>query len=101
MSSDITDGSDLNQRRVYNKQERAAINLFKEKYMEATTSGARKTIAQLDIFPSLFNYWKSIGKVYDAKKTRMKSNVCLILIFQIDIYIYTGSTPMAPEYMAS
>ena len=81
MSTDTTDNEASNeiQTRVYNKQERAVIDKFKDKYLEATTSSMRKTIAQLEIFPALFNYWKGIGKIYDNKKTRMKSNVCVTL----------------------
>ena len=81
MSTDTTDNEASNdiQTRVYNKQERAVINKFKDKYLEATTSSLRKTITQLEIFPALFNYWKGICKVYDNKKTRMKSNVCVAL----------------------
>ena len=78
MSTDTTDNEASNdiQTWVYNKQECAVIDKFKDKYLEATTSSMRKTIAQLEIFPALFNYWKGIGKVYDNKKTRMKLNVC-------------------------
>jgi hypothetical protein len=78
MSSDITDSEDIapNRKRVYDKHERAVIDVFKDKYFEAKTSTSRKVIAQLDIFPALFNYWKSIGKVYGKKQTRMKSDVC-------------------------
>ena len=71
MSTDIPD----NQHRVYNEQERASIDVFKNKYMEATTAAARKSIAQLEIFPALFNYWKSIGKVFSTEEIKMRSNV--------------------------
>ena len=81
MSTDTTDNEASNdiQTRVYNIQEHAVIDKFKDKYLEAMTSSMRKTIAQLEIFPALFNYWKGIGKIYDNKKTRMKSNVCVAL----------------------
>ena len=52
-------------RRVYDKQERAVINLFKNEYMEATSPSARKLVCQLNIFPALFNYWETIGVVLD------------------------------------
>lgn len=42
--------------RVYNQQERAAIDPFKDDYLNATTPAARKAIAQVHIFPALFNY---------------------------------------------
>ena len=63
------------QHRIYDEQERAAIDVFKSKYLEATTSACRKTIAQLDIFPALFNYWKSKGLVYANEDLKVKSNV--------------------------
>lgn len=47
--------------RVYNDEERAVINPFKTEYMETTTPGQRKAIAQGQIFPALFTYWSSIG----------------------------------------
>ena len=78
MSTDITlVGSNLtgSLKRVYNEQERAAIDIFKDRYMEATTPANRKTLAQLEIFPSLFNYWKSLGKVYSKRKIQKKSDV--------------------------
>ena len=34
---------EMNQHRVYDEHERAAIDIFKDKYMEATTSAGRKT----------------------------------------------------------
>jgi len=94
MSTDITDNEDfsLNQHRVYNKQERAAIDVFKDKYMKATTPEARKTIAQLHIFPALFNHWKNIGKVYNKKKTRMKSDVSFLTISNIKCNICLGTS---------
>jgi hypothetical protein len=64
--------------RVYNEQERAAIDVFKDQYMEATSPGGRKTIAQVHVFPALFNYWASIGTVIDEKQKELRSLVCLI-----------------------
>ena len=82
MSSDSEDLIELGHR-VYNEQERAAIDVFKTTYMESTSPAGRRAIAQLNIFPALFNHWKSSGKVYNKKETRMKSDVCLH-IFIID-----------------
>lgn len=59
--------------RVYNKHERAAIDIYKIEYMEATTPAARKTICQLKIFPALFNYWESIGDVIDDEEKVSRS----------------------------
>jgi hypothetical protein len=82
-SGDLSDLSDLSgnesPRRVepvYNEAELAVIDVFKLKYFEATSPSARKTIAKLDILPVLFNYWKGIGKIYNKKELRMKSEVC-------------------------
>ena len=92
MSTDITDDLDchnFNQlsitdyaeggttHRVYSAKERKVIDKFKEKYMEATSPTQRKNIAQLEMFPALFNYWKAQGKIYDRQATRVKSNVCI------------------------
>lgn len=62
--------------RVYNTRERAVIDPFKERYMEASSSAARKTIAIVHIFPALFNYWASVGKVVDDKDLELRSTVC-------------------------
>jgi hypothetical protein len=72
----------MNQHRVYDEHERAAIDNFKDKYMEATTSAGRKNIAQLENFPALFNYWKSRDVVYNKKEIEMKSNVRFTYIFR-------------------
>jgi hypothetical protein len=61
---------------VYDKQELAVINAFKQRYFEATSPAARKNLAMVYIFPGLFNYWKGIGKHYTRKELRMKSEVC-------------------------
>jgi hypothetical protein len=100
MSTDITD----NQHRVYNVHERASIDVFKIKYMEATTPAARKSIAQLDVFPALFNYWMSIGNIYSTEEIKMKSNVGGNWRFQgkfIYLYFSLGFIEMATEYMAT
>jgi hypothetical protein len=84
MSNDSTEASDIeNRNHVYNIEERSAIDVFKTKYMDATTSDGRKAIAQLDIFPALFNHWKSKGKVYREKDLRIKSNVCSTFNLQL------------------
>jgi hypothetical protein len=62
--------------RVYNAQERAAIDPFKTEYLAATTPAARKTIAQVHILPALFNYWTSIGQVIDDNEMRGRAVVC-------------------------
>jgi hypothetical protein len=85
-SPDLTDnGEDQNRRPVYSKEERAVIDKFKEKYMAATYPFQRKSIAQLEMFPQLFNYWKEEGKIYDKKETRRKSNVCSNLCSSVNL----------------
>lgn len=61
--------------RVYNQQELATINEFKNDYMEAATPAARKTICQFKIFPAIFNYWASIGEVIDEENKVSRSKV--------------------------
>lgn len=61
--------------RVYNAQERSAIDPFKTQYLEATSPAARKTIAQVHIFPALFNYWSSIVEVFDDEKMYLRATV--------------------------
>lgn len=90
MSTDLTDnlsqprmGSDISdnpsgqqiQNRVYDQYERAAIDVFKNEYLEATTPAARKMLAQLKIFPALFNYWESIGVIINEEKRKLLSKV--------------------------
>ena len=63
-------------RRVYTRHERSEfIDKYKEKYFAATSASQRRSIAQLDILPKLFNHWKSRGKIYDKEGTRMKTDV--------------------------
>lgn len=58
--------------RVYDEHERGAIDPFKKEYLDATTPSTRKTVAQLKIFPALFQYWESIGKkINDAKRKEL------------------------------
>ncbi|KAF8799628.1 hypothetical protein BYT27DRAFT_7263714 [Phlegmacium glaucopus] len=58
---------------TYNTQERAAIDVFKDQYLEATSPATRKTIAQLHIFPALFNYWGTIGEVIDDREMELRT----------------------------
>ena len=79
-SSRITfDPDKENPHQVYNKGELEVINKFKLQYMAALSSGQRKMIAQTQMFPKLFNYWKGKGIIYDDKELRIKSNVCFHL----------------------
>jgi hypothetical protein len=66
-------------RRVYNAHERAVIDPFKSDYLNATSPGARKTIAQVHIFPALFNYWAGIGQDIDHNKIRAHTEVSATL----------------------
>ena len=70
-----TNFEDQRQPLVYTREERTVLDKYKDKYMSATTPTERKTIAQLDIFPDLFNHWKKEGKSYNRKETRRKSLV--------------------------
>lgn len=62
--------------RVFNEQERAAIDEFKPLYMEATSPAGRLALAKAEIFPALFNYWKTLGRIYNDEETDLKSKVC-------------------------
>lgn len=66
---------DEDDKRVYNKEERDLINSYKDKYMAATTSTERRIISQTDILPQLFNYWKDMGKRYNKRDLKTKTNV--------------------------
>lgn len=61
--------------RVYDKHERAAIDVFKKDYMEASTPTARKLVCQHKVFPALFNYWESIGEVLNEDQIVVRSKV--------------------------
>jgi hypothetical protein len=79
--------------RVYNAQERAAIDPFKTEYMAATTPAARQTIAQVHILPALFNYWTSTGLIIDDDEMRGRAVVCCRKSCQSISFIgFTGST---------
>ena len=91
----------VKQQRVYNEEERGAIDVFKEKYMDATTSAGRKTVAQQDIFPALFNHWKSKGRRYNEEEIRVKSNVCsYFLKFVSYVTVLLGSFKMVKKFVA-
>jgi len=64
--------------RVYNAQERAAIDPFKDEYLSTTSAAAGKTIAQNHIFPALWNYWASISQILDDGETRLQTEVFFI-----------------------
>ena len=61
--------------RVYDAQERAAIDPFKKDYLAATSPAGRKIVAQLHILPALFNYWASKGQVIDDNEKRIRTDV--------------------------
>lgn len=64
--------------RVYNTQERAAIDPFKAEYLSAVSAAARKSIAQTFIFPALWNHWASIGLVLNDVETHLRTEVIYI-----------------------
>jgi predicted acyl esterase len=78
LQSDVTDNSDEGTKhRVYSKQDHdEVIDRYRDKYLAATSSTQRKNIAQVEMMPHLFNYWKKKGKIYDREKLRIKSIVC-------------------------
>ena len=61
--------------RVYNENERKAIDPFKVEYMNTTSPGQRKGIAQGKIFPALFSYWSSIGVDLNPSEMDRRSDV--------------------------
>lgn len=61
---------------VYNKDEREVIDQFKTRYMEETSPGGRKDLAQMHIFPSLFNYWLDKGYIFDEHEKLYRCDVC-------------------------
>jgi hypothetical protein len=76
--------------RVYNKEERAVIDQYKTQYLEATSPLQRKDIAQMQIFPSLFNYWTSIGEVVNSDEQKLRSDVCFFFFktgFKINLTV--------------
>jgi len=71
---------------VYSDEELKVINKHKEKYLNATSPSQRKSIAQLEMFPDLFNYWKENGIIYDKKDTRIKSNVKFVIFISVIMF---------------
>jgi hypothetical protein len=61
--------------RYYNKQERDAINPWKEEWLKMTTPGARRDLARTHIFPAIFNHWSSIGIVLSQKQQDERTEV--------------------------
>jgi len=72
-------------RRVFNQQERALIDPFKPEYMNTTTPASRKTIAQVHIFPALFNYWAENGVDLNDEEIQVRSDVST-LFYNTDFY---------------
>lgn len=89
MTTDITDYHDLlrfedeedetpqgaTPHRVYSEEEHKVIDKYREKYMAATSPTERKTIAELEMFPELFNYWRESGLIFNKKETLVKTKV--------------------------
>lgn len=68
-----------NQHRVFNDRERAILEAFKAKYLDAPSAEARKEVARWDIFPEIFNHWKGLGMVFTIAQENKKKAVCRIL----------------------
>lgn len=67
-------------RQAYNEGERLVIDKFKEEYMKSTTPTERKTIAQVKIFPAIFEYWSSIGVDLNPVEQDKRSEVSCVLL---------------------
>ena len=90
-------------RRIYDDQERAVIDPFKPDYLKATTPTGRKTIAQVHIFPALFNHWASRGVELNTKEMQTRtevSNTFLNTSFYVQLNGVTGSPEMAEKCLA-
>lgn len=74
---------------VFTENEQKIIDKFKDQYMAATSAFQRRTVAQVEILPKLFNHWKSRGKIYDKEGTKLKTNVrsCFVVTSSIMPYI--------------
>ena len=58
-SSNLNDNvKDEKQHCLYTREEQDPLEKYKDKYMAATSASQRKTIAQPEMLPALFNYWK-------------------------------------------
>jgi hypothetical protein len=89
--------------RVYNEQERAAIDPFKADYLKATTPAGRKIIAQVHIFPALFNHWANDGVDLNDNEMKTRSDVSqfqCILVF-LFISVEKGPAKVAKERLAA
>lgn len=62
--------------RIFNEQERAVLDGFKDQYMDTRSPAARKDLAKDKIFPGIFNYWKGVGIVYTKPQEVIKKAVC-------------------------
>ena len=92
-------------KRVYNAQERAVINPFKDDFLNAATLAARKAIAQVHIFPALFNYWDSIGITLNDVEMEARSKVShpytLVYISRsLNFNVITDSLELVTKCMA-
>jgi hypothetical protein len=61
---------------AYSEDERRVMDKFKTAYMLTETPSERKTIAQVDIFPALFNFWSSKGIDLNTKEKNKRTEVC-------------------------
>jgi len=61
---------------LYNSEERAVINVYKEEYLKAASAQERKQLTQNKILPALFNYWSEKG--IDLSDPRPRTKVCLV-----------------------
>lgn len=62
-------------RRTFNKAEREVIDIYKAQYMQTTTPGERKALAQGKIFPDLFSYWSEKGINLNSIEKNRRSDV--------------------------
>jgi hypothetical protein len=98
----ITINPDVEKRHeVYNEGELGIINGFKDLYLSANSAGLRKQIAQVQMFPALFNYWKKIGEIYKNHEITIKSNVraYMLCFLRKLMYICTGILNLDTKHM--
>jgi hypothetical protein len=90
-----------NCREVYNEGELGIINGFKDLYLSANSAGLRKQIAQVQMFPALFNYWKKKGEIYKNHEITIKSNVraYMLCFLRKLMRICTGILKLDTKYM--
>jgi hypothetical protein len=86
-SIDLNDNIDDETHGVYNKGEHEIIDKYKERYFSAKSPSERKSLAQLEMFPALFDYWKKKGIVTDKKDTKIRAMVGSLSIFEPIFYI--------------